>query len=88
MYTPEKDALVSITRTEFRELHSRHWGIECYHSSFKQVCGIIGKFMVSQCALALKRLVPLKRNPYHSVEASYAQRLRQEKGSNWRSSQR
>jgi uncharacterized protein YlbG (UPF0298 family) len=45
MYIPEKDALESITRTEFRELHSIHWGIECYHRAIKQVCGI-GKFMV------------------------------------------
>ncbi|CAA9577602.1 FIG00562904: hypothetical protein [uncultured Synechococcales cyanobacterium] len=45
MYTPEKDALSSISRTEFRELHSIHWGIECYHRAIKQVCGI-GRFMV------------------------------------------
>lgn len=45
MYTPEKDALVSITRAEFREVHSIHWGIECYHRAIKQVCGI-SRFMV------------------------------------------
>lgn len=45
MYTPEKDALSSISRVEFRELHSIHWGIECYHRAIKQVCGI-GRFMV------------------------------------------
>lgn len=45
MYTPEKDALSSISRTEFKELHSIHWGIECYHRAIKQVCGI-SQFMV------------------------------------------
>lgn len=35
----------SISRAEFKELHSRHWGIECYHRAIKQVCGI-GQFMV------------------------------------------
>lgn len=45
MYTPEKDTLLSISRTEFKELHSIHWGIECYHRAIKQVCGI-ERFMV------------------------------------------
>ncbi|WP_320073225.1 transposase [Nostoc sp. MG11] len=45
MYIPEKDALLSISRTDFKELHSIHWGIECYHRAIKQVCGV-GKFMV------------------------------------------
>lgn len=45
MYTPEQDALFSISKTEFNELHSIHWGIECYHRAIKQVCGI-GRFMV------------------------------------------
>jgi hypothetical protein len=45
MYTPEKDALLLISRTEFEELHSIHWGIECYHRAIKQVCGI-ERFMV------------------------------------------
>ncbi len=47
MYIPEKDVLDTITKTEFRELHSIHWGIECYHRDIKQVCGI-SRFMVSQ----------------------------------------
>jgi hypothetical protein len=55
MYTPEKDALSSISRTEFKELHSIHWGIECYHRAIKQVCGI-SQFMVSQCVGRLCRL--------------------------------
>lgn len=45
MYTPEKDTLSSIKRAEFTELHSIHWGIECYHRAIKQVCGI-SQFMV------------------------------------------
>ncbi len=45
MYLPDKDALVAITRAEFRALHSIHWGIECYHRAIKQVCGI-ERFMV------------------------------------------
>jgi hypothetical protein len=45
MYLPEKDALNSISRAKFKELHLIHWGIECYHRAIKQVCGI-GRFMV------------------------------------------
>lgn len=45
MYTPDKDTLSSISRTEFNKVHSIHWGIECYHRAIKQVCGI-GRFMV------------------------------------------
>lgn len=36
----EEDALIAITRVEFKALHSIHWGIECYHRAIKQVCGI------------------------------------------------
>jgi len=43
----EEDALIAITRVEFKALHSIHWGIECYHRAIKQVCGI-EQFMVSQ----------------------------------------
>ena len=45
MYIPEEDALEGISQTEFKTLHSIHWGIECYHRAIKQVCGI-GRFMV------------------------------------------
>ncbi len=45
MYTPGKDTHSSISRTEFKQLHSIHWGIECDHRAIKQVCGI-GRFMV------------------------------------------
>jgi hypothetical protein len=51
MFIAEGDTLKSISRTEFKELHSIHWGIECYHRAIKQVCGI-ERFMVSQRALA------------------------------------
>jgi Transposase DDE domain len=40
MYVPDKDALFLISLVEFKELHSIHWGIECYHRAIKQVCGI------------------------------------------------
>ena len=39
------DATVAITREEFKEFHSIHWGIECYHRAIKQLCGI-ERFMV------------------------------------------
>ena len=45
MFVTEPDVLNYITRAEFKELHSIHWGIECYHRAIKQVCGI-GRFMV------------------------------------------
>ena len=44
MYLPDEDAIEEITRHDFNQLHSIHWGIECYHT-VKQVCGI-EKFMV------------------------------------------
>lgn len=46
IFLPDEDALVAITRVEFKALHSIHWGIECYHRAIKQVCGI-EQFMVS-----------------------------------------
>jgi len=45
MYVPDKNALFLICLREFKELHSIHWGIECYHRAIKQVCGI-EQFMV------------------------------------------
>ena len=45
MYFPVLDATEQITRAEFKEFHSIHWGIECYHRAIKQVCGI-ERFMV------------------------------------------
>jgi Transposase DDE domain len=55
MFLPDEDALELITRTEFKALHSIHWGIECYHRAIKQVCGI-ERFMVSQCVGRVPRL--------------------------------
>jgi hypothetical protein len=40
MYVPNKEALFLNYRADFEELHSIHWGIECYHRAIKQVCGI------------------------------------------------
>ncbi|WP_225893012.1 transposase [Nostoc sphaeroides] len=45
MYLPNKDALFLVSLADFQELHSIHWGIECYHRAIKQVCGI-QRFMV------------------------------------------
>jgi len=45
IFLPDEDALIAITRVEFKALHSIHWGIECYHRAIKQVCGI-EQFMV------------------------------------------
>jgi hypothetical protein len=45
MFVPNEDALIIITQVEFQELHTIHWGIECYHRAIKQVCGI-ERFMV------------------------------------------
>lgn len=44
IYTSTKDTLNSIYRTEFKQVHSIHWGIECAHKAIKQVCD--GRFMV------------------------------------------
>ncbi|MEA5507505.1 transposase, partial [Halotia wernerae UHCC 0503] len=55
MYVPNKEALFLIYRADFEELHSIHWGIECYHRAIKQVCGI-ELFMVSQCVGRVPRL--------------------------------
>ncbi len=45
MYLPDLDVTKQLTRMEFNEFHSIHWGIECYHRAIKQVCGI-SQFMV------------------------------------------
>ena len=45
MYLPDLDATKQLSRTEFKEFYSIHWGIECYHRTLKQVCGI-SQFMV------------------------------------------
>ena len=69
MYVPDKDALFLISLVEFKELHSIHWEIECYHRAIKQVCGI-ELFMVSQCVGRVPRLVraasPLGRSNWRT----------------------
>ncbi len=42
---PEKLELLSVVREDFKQWHSRHWGIEGYHRALKQLCGI-GNFFV------------------------------------------
>jgi hypothetical protein len=37
--------LANWDRSQFRELQSIHWGIECYHRALKQLCGL-SKFQV------------------------------------------
>jgi uncharacterized protein YlbG (UPF0298 family) len=45
MYLPKVQEIEQITRQEFKQFHSIHWGIECYHRAIKQLCGI-ERFMV------------------------------------------
>ncbi len=44
-YLFDSDAVEQISRQEFNQWHSIHWGIECYHRAIKQLCGI-ERFMV------------------------------------------
>lgn len=44
-YLTDMDATQEISRQEFNQWHSVHWGIECYHRAIKQLCGI-ERFMV------------------------------------------
>ncbi|MEM9543533.1 MAG: IS701 family transposase, partial [Cyanobacteria bacterium P01_E01_bin.42] len=41
----DESRLEEISRADFRELFSIHWGIESYHRALKQLCNL-GKFMV------------------------------------------
>ena len=45
MYLPDENATLALTSSEFKEAHTVHWGIECYHRAIKQLCGI-SRFMV------------------------------------------
>lgn len=45
VFLPDFEKLDQLTQSDFKELHSIHWGIETYHRATKQVCGI-GRFMV------------------------------------------
>lgn len=38
MYLPEHDATEQFTRTQFKEFHSIHWGIECASQSPERKC--------------------------------------------------
>ena len=40
IFLSEIEQLEEITREDFREFRSIHWGIECYHRALKQICGI------------------------------------------------
>ena len=41
----KESELSNWDRSQFRELQSIHWGIECYHRALKQLCGL-SKFQV------------------------------------------
>lgn len=69
MYLPDFEATKQLTRSEFEEFHTIHWGIECYHRALKQVCGI-SRFMVRTseairthffCAIRAKTQLELMR---------------------------
>jgi hypothetical protein len=45
MFLPCLEALEQLTRYDFKQMHSIHWRIECYHRAIKQLCGI-ERFMV------------------------------------------
>ena len=45
MFSPQISNLQELDRQKFRQLHSVHWGIECYHRALKQLCNI-SKFQV------------------------------------------
>jgi hypothetical protein len=45
MFLPCLEELEYLTRYDFKQMHSIHWGIECYHRAIKQLCGI-ERFMV------------------------------------------
>ena len=35
LYLPDVDATEQLTQTEFKEVHTIHWGIECYHARYQ-----------------------------------------------------
>lgn len=45
MYLPDSESFKQTALQDFNQLHSTHWGIECYHRAIKQLCGI-SRFMV------------------------------------------
>jgi hypothetical protein len=40
LFHPHPDQLEVVGQETFEELHSIHWGIECFHRACKQVCGL------------------------------------------------
>ena len=45
VFRVNESELINWSRIQLRELHSIHWGIECYHRALKQLCGL-SKFQV------------------------------------------
>lgn len=40
LYLPDSEALESAGATDFEQLHTQHWGIECFHRAGKQLCAL------------------------------------------------
>lgn len=40
LYRPDSEALKQLSRETFKQVHSEHWQIECFHRVIKQVCNI------------------------------------------------
>jgi hypothetical protein len=40
LYRPDLEALKQLSRAVFKQVHSEHWRIECFHRVIKQVCNI------------------------------------------------
>ena len=45
LFCPDVQEIQEVDKTQFIELKTIHWGIECYHRALKQLCGI-KKFIV------------------------------------------
>ncbi len=70
-YAPDSKVLDAAGKAEFEQLHSTHWGIECFHRASKQVCGL-QRFRVrlSQCIhthvfCALRAFIELELQVWH-----------------------
>jgi len=51
LYRPELEALQQLSREAFKQVHSEHWQIECYHRVIKQVCNIERFFVRDEQAI-------------------------------------
>ena len=40
LFYPETEQLNAAGQDDFEQLHSIHWGIECFHRASKQLCGL------------------------------------------------